>query len=257
MSLLEIILYIIAGVFAGFINTIAGSGSIITLSALSLMGLPSPIANATNRVGVLAQTLVGGSTLYHGLKDEIPTTIWWQLVPGAIGGILGALTAVSIPEYWLDRVIGVLLVFVLLLVITNNDSWTKADAKPKQNHKSMASIFIYLFIGFYGGFVQVAVGIFIMAVAVLFSGYNIKYANLIKALLVAVFTIPSVMVFQLQHMIVWKAGLILAVGQMSGAYFAAKFMIQFPDAHKWVRRLLVVMIIIGIFQFFHLTKWLI
>ena len=255
MSLLEMMLFIAAGVLAGFINTIAGSGSIITLSALSFMGLPSPIANATNRVGVLAQSLVGSATLYRATKTESFEILWWQVIPGTVGGILGTITVVNIPEIWLDRVIGLLLVFVLVLVLTNSEAWLKKQSTVKGNQRGLLSILIYLIIGFYGGFVQVAVGIFIMAVAVLFSGFNIKYANLIKALLVVAFTIPSVVIFQLQHMIVWKAGMVLAIGQMAGAYTAAKFMIRFPDANRWVRRILVMMIIIGIFQFFHLMKW--
>ena len=53
------VLVVCAGVFAGFVNTLAGSGSLITLPLLMFLGLPANVANATNRIGVLAQSVVG------------------------------------------------------------------------------------------------------------------------------------------------------------------------------------------------------
>ncbi len=97
MELYQIVILLLAGFVAGIVNTLAGSGSLVTLPALMLAGLPPSIANATNRVGILLQCLTGAIEfkrykrlpLRHGLLLSIP----------AIGGaLLGAFLAVKLDE---------------------------------------------------------------------------------------------------------------------------------------------------------------
>ena len=82
-SALYLILLVISGILAGFINTIAGGGSIFTLPALMLMGMPADVANGTNRVGVVIQSLAGVREFHQ--QDKLDKS---------------ALFPFSLPPYW-------------------------------------------------------------------------------------------------------------------------------------------------------------
>ena len=110
----EIFLLIVCGFIAGVINTLAGSGSLFTLPILLFLGLPANIANGTNRVGILLQTLVGAFTLYRGGKIKLSGDLKF-IVPVTLGSVTGAMVAVGIDEGVLRNVIG----WVMLLLLIN------------------------------------------------------------------------------------------------------------------------------------------
>ncbi|MFB6351918.1 MAG: sulfite exporter TauE/SafE family protein, partial [Bradymonadaceae bacterium] len=82
-------LVFLAAMVAGIMNVLAGSGSLLTLPALVFLGLPSPVANGTNRVGIIVQCLVGVETYRRGGKLEWTQTGWF-IGPTLVGAGLGA-----------------------------------------------------------------------------------------------------------------------------------------------------------------------
>src|SRR5262245_58316489 len=83
------------GVAAGFINTLAGSGSLLTVPILILLGLPANVANGTNRVGVTMQNIAAVATFRR--RGALPLAGSWKLiVPSVVGGVVGALLAVDL-----------------------------------------------------------------------------------------------------------------------------------------------------------------
>src|SRR5258708_8667556 len=86
----------LAGLVGGFVNTLAGGGSLVTLPALLLLGLPADVANATNRVGVLAQSLVAARGLGGDERLRRPSTAW-ILAPALSGALAGARPSARIP----------------------------------------------------------------------------------------------------------------------------------------------------------------
>ena len=96
ISIGYIVLLVGTGFFAGIINVLAGGGTNLTLPALMVMGMPADIANATNRVGVLLQSLVALVGFHK--HDKIPTRdVGPVLVPTIVGGVFGALAAAVPP----------------------------------------------------------------------------------------------------------------------------------------------------------------
>src|SRR5688572_33346053 len=84
----------VVGFAAGFINTLAGSGSLLTLPLLILLGLPANVANGTNRVGVLLQNVVAVATFRR--RGALPLAGSWKLiVPSVVGAVVGAELAVE------------------------------------------------------------------------------------------------------------------------------------------------------------------
>lgn len=231
---------LIAGGFAcGFINILAGSGSLITLPILIFIGLPVNVANGTNRVAILFQNIVGVARfrqskmldLKHGLALAIPAVF---------GAIAGAQIAVNLNERAMEITIGGLMIVMLVTLFIKPKRWLEGKGG---NIKSMgiSQAAIFFLIGLYGGFIQAGVGIFLLAGLVLSAGYNLKFANPVKILIILCFTIFALIIFIINNQVRWDAGLILAVGNMAGAVVATKMAVQ--KGSEFIRVLLVIVLI--------------
>lgn len=240
-----------AGFLAGIINTLAGNGSILTITALSVAaGLPVGMANGTNRVGVTFQTLVGLRAFLKSGKTDFKG-VWKIAIPTIIGSALGAYAAVEVGksnEIWLSRAIGGVMVFMLFLVLNNPKKWVEEN----KNRKELALpwlMIIFLAVGFYGGFIQAGVGVIMLVVLMSATSYSLTNANAVKLLLTLLLTIPAFTIFIWSGQIEWIAGFTLSIAQMIGAAWAAKFAIGHPKASYWIRGILIGIIIIAIIRF--------
>ncbi|MBE8539218.1 sulfite exporter TauE/SafE family protein [Geoglobus acetivorans] len=235
------ILTILAGILSGFINTLAGSGSLITLPLLIFLGLPANVANGTNRVAILLQSLVGMRGFQsHGFLD--PKSSVRFAVPAMIGAVLGAQIAVDLNEELMRRVIGAIMVLMLVIMLLNPKRWVEGG---KERHRiAFLEPVVYFLTGIYGGFIQAGVGIFLISALVLISGMDILRANAIKVFVTLLLTLPALAVFMFNGQVVWTVGAILALGSMAGAYFGVKFASK-KGAAVWVHRLLVAIVLVS------------
>jgi hypothetical protein len=214
----------VIGVIAGFINTLAGSGSLLTLPLLILLGLPANVANGTNRVGVVLQNLVAVATFRR--RGALPLAGAWKLVlPSVAGAIIGAELAVDLDERLLRQTIGVLMIVLLALMVLKPERWLAAHTTPHPP-RLLVEVPLFFAIGVYGGFLQVSVGLFLLAGLVLTAGYGIVAANAMKNLLVLVFTVAALVVFVVNDQVDWMLGLLLGAGQAVGAWVAARFAVE-------------------------------
>jgi uncharacterized membrane protein YfcA len=214
----------VTGFVAGFINTLAGSGSLLTLPILILLGLPANVANGTNRVGVLLQNIVAVATFRrHG---ALPLEGSWKLiVPSVAGALIGAALAVDLDEELLRRTIGVLMIVLIAVMLLNPERWIAAHAVPREP-RLLVEVPLFFAIGIYGGFIQVSVGLFLLAGLVLGAGYNLVGANALKNLIVLVFTAAALVVFVVNGQVEWMLGLLLGAGQAVGAWVASHFAVR-------------------------------
>lgn len=226
------------GFAAGFINTLAGSGSLITLPVLILLGLPANVANGTNRVGIVVQNIVAVATFRRHGALELGGSLKLA-IPSVLGAVVGAAIAVDLDEELLNRVIGVLMVVMIGIILLRPRRWLEAhatgDAAP---YHVQAPVFFV--IGAYGGFIQAGVGIFLLAGLVLAGGYNLVGANAVKNLIVLTFTIAALAVFVVNDQVRWGLGLLLAAGNAAGAWVAARMAVARGAA--FVRGALVVIL---------------
>ena len=214
----------VAGFVAGFINTLAGTGSLITLPVLILLGLPATVANGTNRLGVLTQTLVAVATFRN--RSALDITGSWKLVlPAVVGSVIGARLAVDIDQRMMRNVIGVLMLVMLGIMLLKPERWIAEHASPR-TPRLRIEVPLFFAIGMYGGFLQAGVGIFLLAALVLGAGFNLVGANGVKNLIVLAVTIVAIPVFVLHDQVQWVLGLLLGVGQAAGAWFAAHVAIK-------------------------------
>ena len=245
---------IAGGFFAGFVNTLAGNGSAVTLTILSeIIGLPGNLANGTNRIGILAQTMF---SLPIFLKNNQPAIrkgkriLIWIL----IGSVFGIWLAVSVSNEQFKTVFSYLMLVILGIVLVKPKRWLQSTDLDYELPIVIEAI-VYLAIGFYAGFIQMGMGIIFLAVTVLIARYDLIDANAIKNIAVFLLTIIAIIIFHNQGMLDWKIGLTIAIGQASGGWTAARFATNNPKANLWAYRILILVLIFAIIKLFDLHQY--
>ena len=236
------LLIIAGGLVAGFINTLAGSGSLITLPILIFAGLPATVANGTNRIAILLQNVVGVSSFNKKKVLDLKGVLYLG-IPATIGSIIGANIAVNINEDIMQKVIGVIMVLMLVVIIVKPKQWLVGKLETIGSKVNFWHVLLFFFIGIYGGFIQAGVGIFLLSGLVLGIGYNVVRANAVKVGIILFFTIFALGVFIYNGQVDFIIGFILAIGNMIGAWLGAKVAVD--KGVIWIRRLLIVIVIVS------------
>lgn len=249
---MEWYIYLIAiggGLLAGIINTLSGFGSAITLTILSeLMGLPGNIANGSNRVGVVAQGLSGSYGFWKNGRLEIRKHAL-LITCCFMGAMLGVWVALNVSNEQFRTVFKYLMIAVFFVLLVKPKRWLHPpDSQARLN--IWIAVPLFLALGFYGGFIQMGMGVFFLLITVLVGKYNIIDANAIKGFTVLLYSVVVLYIFHMRGLVDWKAGGIIAIGQLIGGYLAANFASRFPRADLWAYRLLVVIVLLAIFKLF-------
>lgn len=242
-----------AGFGAGFINTLAGSGSLITLPLLIFLGIPANVANGTNRVGVLFQNIVSVGSFHRQNMLDVRGGLMLS-VSAVIGSVIGAQIAVDLNERQMEQAIGILMVVMLFVILLRPKRWLQGELEKMTERPSLFQIVLFFFIGMYGGFLQAGVGIFLLAGLVLSVGYDLVRANAVKVLIVLCFTISSLIVFFLNGQVDLGIGLLLAVGNSLGAWVAARMAVE--RGAGFVRWLLIIVVAVSAANLLGLVDWI-
>jgi uncharacterized membrane protein YfcA len=231
-----------AGFVSGFINTLAGSGSLITLPLLIFIGLPPTVANGTNRVGILLQNVVGVTSFQRQGVLDLKRGLWLAL-PAVIGAVIGARIAVDLDEETMRHTIGALMVIMLVVVLVRPKRWLEGRPDLTGKRPTWLQMLIFFGIGVYGGFIQAGVGIFLLAGLALSAGFDLVRGNAVKVLIILCFTIFALIVFVLNDQVVWEVGLLLGVGTMLGAWVASRMAVR--RGAVFVRWLLIAVLVVS------------
>lgn len=225
MSWIQITVLIFSGLAVGFINTLAGGGSVISLSVLMLMGLPAPVANGTNRIAVTIQTLTA-ATVFRRKKvlDLRKGTLLG--IPSAIGSLLGAYIAVDINEQVFEKAFAIIMLVMLIFVFFNPDKYIYGKKHLVDKKVTWLQVVIFFFLGIYGGFVHVGIGYFLLAALVLNAGYDLVRANAVKVLIVLMYMPFTFLVFMYFGDINWTYGLVMMIGSVAGAFIASHLAVK-------------------------------
>ncbi len=228
---------IIVGFTAGFINTLAGGGSAISLPFLIFLGLPVNVANGTNRIAILLQNAVGTSGFAKEKVLDFKKGSALALA-SVLGAIPGAIIANNLNEVLMRRMVGGVLIIMLLLIIFKPDVWIKSNTEKYQHRNPVISFLVFFLIGAYGGFIQIGTGFFLLAGLVLVEKLDLIKANAIKVFLILVYTPLALVVFIINKQVDFKLGLILALGNMAGAWIGSKVAVSWGT--KFIRWVLII-----------------
>jgi uncharacterized membrane protein YfcA len=233
LSWLEGLLLALGGLAAGFINTVAGGGSVIAIPLLAAIVGPSA-ANGTLRISILMQGIAGVAGFQRG--KAIP---WKQMAPLAVpttaGAALGAWTATEVSAGFMRTAFAIAVLLVALTVFIGPSRWVKpAEPRLHEPWRSLA----FAAVGFYGGFLQAGVGFFLLLVLVPGLGMGLVKGNAAKTLLVLIHAPLVLLLFARASQVVWPAGLVLGLGSVAGALAASLLAVR-AGAVRWIRWVVV------------------
>jgi len=232
ITTVELIVLITSGLVAGFVNTIAGGGSFLTLPALMLAGLPATEANATNRLAVLAQT----GTATHGFHRG--GHLDWRgtarlLMPTLIGAAIGAWLATEVPEAVMKPLLlGLLVVSAFLIAISSGP--TREEDGAREPPGTLTRWVTMGACGFYGGFLQAGLGFAVLAAISMLHQSDLVRANATKALLLLPLTILSLGIFLISDLVVWAPGLVVAMASVVGTRLGLRVAMKRPEILRWI-----------------------
>ncbi len=231
------LLLTLAGAVGGFLNTVASSGSAVTLPVIIALGLHPMLANTTNRVPVLLG-FVAAVWKYHR-SDQLPWRVGFTLsLPLVVGAVLGALSASVLSDIKTGILTTLAVGMALVVLLCNPSRWLNAD-QPQRAPESGLLVTIALFVvGLWAGLIVLDSGIYLLGTLVLLAHYPIREANAIKALLIGLVALLSVIVFTIRGQIDWLWAIPLSVGGVIGSLIGTRFSLG-PNAAKWVFWMLV------------------
>lgn len=225
MDWIQAIILIGAGILVGFVNTLAGGGSAISLSVLMMMGLPAPVANGTNRIAIILQNMAAvGSFKNQKVLDSKKSLL--LSIPAVIGSLLGAWLAVDIDKEMFEKAMGVVLLLMLVFIFYDPNRWVKENTELVNRPLTWKQYAIFFLIGAYGGFIQVGVGYFLLAALVLGAGYELVKANAAKVFIVGMYMVFSFGIYMFYDMVNYAMGFTLAIGTMTGALLASRLAVK-------------------------------
>lgn len=225
VDIYQAIILIIIGLVAGIINTLAGGGSNLSLPVLMMTGLPADVANATNRVSVLMQSIIATRGFYQHGKIE-PTSVKDSFTPLLIGGLVGAITASYLNVELLKPLLLGTMIIVSLWVVLKSDTREAEQGQRKSCYDSKLAFFTTFAAGFYGGFIQAGVGFVLIATFVGVLNYDLLRANAMKMVATLIFTSIALAVFIFRDQIAWLPGILLGVGSIVGAHLGVQFAVE-------------------------------
>lgn len=254
MGTTEIIISLIGGFFAGIINAMAGFGSIITLAIyMDVLGIAGHLANATNRINILSSGAVSAYTFHKNGKLDLKGGKWIILAV-CLGAFVGVLLAVQLDADGFKTAFKYLLIPIFLILLLNPKRFIQSEGLDIVNSPP-SYLVLYFFMGIYAGFIQVGFGVLFLLVAVMLSRYDLVKGNGLKIAIVAIYTTFILVIFQMNGMVVWKAGIALAIGQSFGGYLASKNMSKLEGANKFAYFFLVILVFLVILKNFEVWTW--
>ncbi len=234
-SSIEWLAIAVAGTAAGFVNTLAGAGSLLTIPVLMELGLAADVANATNRVGVFMAAVAGASGFDAGGKLDRRAAVALAM-PALVGALGGAYLAVTLPEAVFRPVmLGMLALVSVTLVWKPSVLTPEEGATPLSLHQRPVAVLLLVLLGAYAAFLQAGMGIF---ASLLLSGvlrYDLVRANALKTGMVVAITTVALAIFIHSGKVRFLPGLALGAFQVLGARLAVKWALKAnPASIRWV-----------------------
>lgn len=226
MTPIEWAIIAVAGLWSGLINSIVGSGTLVTFPTLLWLGVPPLTANVSNNIGLVP----GAITAMLGTRDEhhaAVRTFVRRLLPASIlGSVVGAALLLLLPEGAFAAVAPFLVLVGVVLVVVGPRMTRARGGRP---HHVALLIGIVFATGVYGGYFGAAQGVILIAVLSVFASLSLREANALKNLLVGAVNLIAGVIFVFTPHVDWAIVATIAVGSTVGAYIGARYGRRIPS----------------------------
>lgn len=242
MNLLDLVLLFFLGIIVGFINIVSAGGSLITLPALIFFGLPSAVANGTNRIGILVQNL------FAMIQFQKKGLLNWKLsilvsIPAVIGSIFGANLAIDLSEKVFNNSLAIIMLVLIILMTFKPHTYLTIGESFIEQYKMPLLLVFFLAIGFYGGFIQAGVGFLIIIILTVFmKKLSLAEMHSIKTVVITIYLLISTAIFIYNGHVNWLYALVLSVGSGIGGGLGGKFASQVSE--KVLKAILIAIVLI-------------
>lgn len=222
MTLLEALAVFVAGVAAGTINTIVGSGTLVTFPTLLAVGYPPVLANVSNTVGLVPGSLSGALGYRHELRGQRSRLIRLG-VASVLGGVAGAFLLLQLPAAAFNAIVPVLIGVGCVLVLIQ--PWISHHVRPREHAPSHGSWLVWVlvfFAGVYGGYFGAAQGVLLIAILGLGLAESMQRINAAKNILALLVNAVAAVVFITVADVSWAAAGLVAAGSVIGGQVGAR-----------------------------------
>ncbi|MFF4339962.1 sulfite exporter TauE/SafE family protein [Kitasatospora sp. NPDC001540] len=249
MTLWEMTAVLLAGVAAGTINTIVGSGTLITFPVLLAVGLPPVTANVSNALGLAPGSLAGAIGYRAELAGQRHRLIRYGTA-SLIGGLTGAALLIVLPNSAFDAIVPVLILTALVLVVLQPRvaramaARRAAGTLPPATDGGWLLLLCIGLTGVYGGYFGAAQGVLLLALMGMLLPDGLQTINGIKNVLALIVNGVAAVFFLFTSTIDWTAALLIAVGATLGGVFGAKVGRRLPPLA--LRALIVVVGLVAV-----------
>ena len=232
MTFLQALAVLAAGATAGFVNTIVGSGSLVTVPVLLAVGYPSVTANVSNTIGLV----FGGVSGIYGYRRELRGQARRAATLGSgttLGAIAGGALLLALPSSVFDAVVPALILLAVALM-----AFRPKPTQATHNHTIVATVAAFL-TGIYGGYFGAAQGVILLAVLRLCFTDDLQRLNGLKNVLAGLANAVAAVLFVFfAPYIAWGAAALIAVGSIGGAQLGAHVGRRLPE--EMLRRVVIV-----------------
>ncbi|MEU1420418.1 sulfite exporter TauE/SafE family protein [Kitasatospora sp. NPDC005751] len=224
MTLWEAIAVLVAGVGAGMINVIVGSGTLITFPVLLAVGIPPVTANVSNAFGLVPGSLSGVVGYRRELADQGRRLVRLGIA-ALLGGLVGAVLLIELPSSAFDTIVPVLILLALVLVVIQPRVAKAVAARrrpggdPDGGLALLAGVFLT---GIYGGYFGAAQGVLLLALMGMLLQEDLQRINGVKNALAMIVNGVAAVFFLFTSTINWAAAGLIAVGSLCGGLLGAK-----------------------------------
>ena len=223
-----------AGVVAGAVNTIVGSGSLVTFPTLLAVGYPSVVANVSNTVGLVFGSISGAWGYRRELRGQLRRVL--TLGAGsAVGALMGGILLLELPETVFDAAVPLLILLAVALMAFKPTP--TPDHAPMRAHMGPGTGGTFL-TGIYGGYFGAAQGVILLAVLRLAFGDDLQKLNAIKNVLAGIANGVAAALFVAKADVAWDAAALVAGGSVAGGFIGAAYGRRLPEV--WLRRIVIV-----------------
>lgn len=250
MSLWEFIAILLAGVWAGTINTVVGSGTLITFPILLAFGVPPVTANVSNTIGLVPGSLSGAWGYRRELAGQ--RSLVTRLGSAAVlGGIIGAVLLLVLPSSAFDAIVPALIALGVILVILGPRIAKRVAARAGGELPRHGAGWVWSAIGgtgIYGGYFGAAQGVLLLAVLGIGVEGTMQRHNAVKNVLAAMINGVAALIFVVVADVDWPIALTIAAGAIVGGQVGATIGQRLPP--NVLRAVIVVVGVIALISFF-------